>query len=717
MFGGHILRKLYVLVLSCGVAFAAARSHAQSFVIEHASAGRTLAPYLSTYLDASRTLTFAQARSLWAQGKFEALEQPEASFGFTRSAVWLAWRGENRSARPQRYLLELGYPHLDHVSLQVLHEDGTVETRETGDMLPFAQRDLPDPNFVFQLEARPHAKETYLLRIETSGSARAPLKLWGERAFFAEAASRNVMLALFCGALMVMAVFNVGVFWLIRQREYLHYVLLLLSMLIAMTSFSGHVFQYLLPNHPALANRLIGISLAFILLSVPMFARAVVRRFDILKELVIYEWAIRLAWVVIAFAAVAPPDIALRGVLVAMAIACLTAPPHLRTLGRYKLEQARLYLLSWHVVIYAIPIFVLRLMHVIPEFWLSAWIVHITAVSSAVITTLALASRVNVMKDDVTRLNHELSANVEGLKTALASAELSAEDARRANRIKDDFMATMSHELRTPLNAIINVPQGLIDEFGALAAARCERCGGEFVLDAGEQLRPDTPCGACTSVGTLRAANALEYRGQPESTIRYLRKIEHAGTHLLQMVNGVLDISKLEAGRLELSLAPTKLHELIQDAVEQLSELAKQNDLRTEVVLPASSGGSMIDALRIRQVLLNLLSNAFKFSEPGSTVTVSWEVVGDVDVVSVRDQGIGIAPEHHERIFAGFEQVHTGQTRKYGGTGLGLSISRSLVRMHGGELWVESELGRGSVFRFSLPRSRPAGLTTPSTAA
>ncbi|MET0286793.1 MAG: sensor histidine kinase [Polyangiales bacterium] len=709
MFRGRLLRKLYV-VLWCLFAFDTSHAHAQSSLIDDVSEGRSLAPYLSAYLDASQALTFAQVRTLWEQGKFEPQREPDTSFGFTPSAVWLAWRGDNPAMTAKRYLLELGYPHLDHVSLHVLHADGSLESRETGDMLPFAQRDLADPNFVFKLEARPHARETYFLRIQTSGSARAPLKLWSERAFFAEAQSRNVMLALFCGALTVMALFNLGVFVLIRQREYLYYVFLLVAMSFAMTSFSGHVFQYVLPRHPEIANRSIGISVAFILLFIPMFANAVVERFDVHRERIVYRWAIGIAAGLVVFAMIAPPGVALRGVLVVMATACIAAPPHLRTLKRYNVEQARLYILSWHVVIYAIPIFVLRLMHVIPEFWVSEWIVHITATSSAVITTLALASRVNVMKDDVTRLNRELSANVEELKTALASAELSAEDARRANRIKDDFMATMSHELRTPLNAIINVPQGLIDEFGELSAARCERCGAEFVLDANEQLGTETPCAACTAIGTLHRTGSLEYRGQPDATIRYLRKIERAGTHLLQMVNGVLDISKMEAGRLELNLAPCKLDEIIQDAVEQLSELAKQSDLRIKLVLPSAASASTLDAFRIKQVLLNLLSNAFKFSEPSSTVTVSWELVGDADVVSVRDQGIGIAPENHERIFAGFEQVHTGQTRKYGGTGLGLSISRSLVRMHGGELWVESELKRGAVFRFSLPRSRPAAL-------
>jgi signal transduction histidine kinase len=671
-----------------------------------------LHPFLSSFEDRSGDLTLEQVQVLRDQGKFEPL-QGEASFGFTRSAIWLSWQGENHDSTTRRWLLELAYPHVDRIDFHVVHEDGLVESRRAGDLLPFDRRDYDDPNFAFALDTKPYATDTYFLRIHTSGSARAPLKAWNERAFLAESTRRSLILALFCGALIVMALFNLGVFALIRQREYLHYVLLLSSMLIAQTSFSGHVFQYLLPDHPLLANRVIIVSLAFMLMAIPLFARSVVRRFEIERELVLYTWCIRLAWLLLLFAMFAPLDLALRGVLSLMACACVAALPHLRTLGRYKIEQARLYLLSWHVVIYSIPIFVLRLMHVIPEFWVSEWIVQITATSSAVITSLALASRVNVLKDDLARLNGELSANVSELKNALASAEVSAEEARRANRVKDDFMATMSHELRTPLNAIINVPQGLIDEFGEVAAARCERCDTTFVLDAEDKLELDTACAACGTHGSLRAISRLEYRGEPDGTIRYLRKVERAGKHLLSMVNGVLDISKLEAGRLELSLHHARLDEVIQEAIEQLSELAAQKSLRVEVELPAQPSTSTIDAFRIKQVLINLLSNAFKFSDAEKTVTVRWEIVGDADVVSVRDQGIGIAPGNHERIFSGFEQVHTGDTRKYGGTGLGLSISRSLVRMHGGDLWVESELGSGAIFRFSLPRTRPTLSSAP----
>ncbi|MET0285519.1 MAG: ATP-binding protein, partial [Polyangiales bacterium] len=145
-------------------------------------------------------------------------------------------------------------------------------------------------------------------------------------------------------------------------------------------------------------------------------------------------------------------------------------------------------------------------------------------------------------------------------------------------------------------------------------------------------------------------------------------------------------------GRFELTLGPVDLETLIREVNDQMAELAEAKAI-TLTLVPAQSGGRplMADILRLRQVLINLVANAIKFSEPGGTVTVRWSSLPDAERITVEDQGIGIAPEDHERIFTSFEQVHKGDTRKYGGTGLGLSISRSLVRMHGGELSVESE--------------------------
>ncbi|MET0284150.1 MAG: ATP-binding protein, partial [Polyangiales bacterium] len=187
--------------------------------------------------------------------------------------------------------------------------------------------------------------------------------------------------------------------------------------------------------------------------------------------------------------------------------------------------------------------------------------------------------------------------------------------------------------------------------------------------------------------------------------LRFLQKIERSGQHLLQMINGVLDFGKLEVGRTELTLGPVDLDALIREVTDQMIDLAQRKNIQLELAYAAPDKRLLLgDGLRIKQVLINLLANAIKFSEAGSVVSIRWSEHPDGQRIEVEDRGIGIAPADHERVFTSFEQA--GEGRKYGGTGLGLSISRSLVRMHGGELSVRSELGKGSTFVVRLPLAR-----------
>ena len=231
-----------------------------------------------------------------------------------------------------------------------------------------------------------------------------------------------------------------------------------------------------------------------------------------------------------------------------------------------------------------------------------------------------------------------------------------------ASRHKSQFLANMSHELRTPLNAIIGVTEMLLED--AQAAAQ-----------------PD----------------------QVEAHERILR----AGRHLLALINDILDLSKIEAGKLELSLESVALGPLVEDVVATIRPLAAKNANHVEVESPADVGTIRADPTRLRQALLNLASNASKFTERGRirVVVTRQPDAGGQDWVSmvVSDTGIGMTAEQMARLFEEFTQADASTTRKYGGTGLGLAISRRLCRMMGGDITVTSTPGEGSVFTIRLP--------------
>jgi len=247
-----------------------------------------------------------------------------------------------------------------------------------------------------------------------------------------------------------------------------------------------------------------------------------------------------------------------------------------------------------------------------------------------------------------------LAANVDRMNDELRRlyTELEA-----ASRHKSEFLASMSHELRTPLNAIIGFSQVLQEEmFGPVNEKQAE----------------------------------------------YLDDIVSSGNYLLSLINDVLDLSKVEAGQVELEVRPFSVLEALERGVVMVRERATEDGV--EVALAADPDVDMVegDERRIKQVIFNLLSNAVKFTPPGGAVDVSAARINGEVRISVADTGPGIAPEDHERIFDQFQQTETGLEQR-DGTGLGLALSKRFVELHGGRIWLESELGRGSTFVFTLP--------------
>jgi len=256
---------------------------------------------------------------------------------------------------------------------------------------------------------------------------------------------------------------------------------------------------------------------------------------------------------------------------------------------------------------------------------------------------------------------HERTAQLEASQAALARAR---DEALLANQHKSAFLANMSHELRTPLNAIIGFSEALLAKlFGEM---------------------------------------------NPKQT-EYLQDIHSSGQHLLALINDILDLSKIEAGKLELQASRVHLPSAIENALILIRERAAHRGVELASDLDPSLDEITADERKLKQVLINLLANAVKFTDAGGRVCVS-AARGDGCVrVEVQDSGIGIAPEHHELIFEEFRQVGDSSGRKQEGTGLGLALVKRLVALHGGETWVKSALGQGSTFGFSIPTVLPTG--------
>jgi len=304
----------------------------------------------------------------------------------------------------------------------------------------------------------------------------------------------------------------------------------------------------------------------------------------------------------------------------------------------------------------------------------------LTATVTSIKNTGDLTTKVDVVsKDEVGKLGRAFNDLSVKLQSTYASLELQIAEKtahlqkavlalERANKMKSEFMANMSHELRTPLNAIIGFAEVLRDKIS----------------------------------GDLN-----------DEQLDFVNDIHGSGLHLLQMINDILDLSKVEAGRMELQYEIFPVHDAIEDVHTILKGLANKKHLELKTTILTEVGDIEADRVKFKQILYNLLSNAIKFTPENGHINVEAGIMDDMLQVSVSDTGIGMKPDDREKVFKEFWQADSSFARKYEGTGLGLALTKRIVEMHGGNIRFESEYEKGSIFYFALPLKAQLRKTKP----
>ena len=602
---------------------------------------------------------------------WQPASQRISGIGMPAGVYWLMGEIQNSSDQAITMVIEVDSPSLEVVDLYLSNADGiSVVYSDIGLNSPYQARPSNHRNIVDTLTFPANSTSTLIWRVESKPLVRFKATAWQQDVFFSYAQDSQLLYGMLYGVLLVMTLYNLFLFISTREKSYYYYVLYVVTAGYMLAADEGHLYQYVLSERVWSKMALYAIAYAA---NMMMFAQFCIHFLNLKKlsprlmRLIRYCASIS-ALCLIAIAATSNTLLiyfTLASVSVVY-VSALIAGIRVRVAG---VISAGNFVIAIMILVFSLIATNMASLGLISSSAATDSLSAIGITVMLVFFSLALADRINQLQKENSDANHGISkaneeklrANAELVKSQMARIQLEqqAAQAKAESRAKSDFLATMSHEIRTPMNDVLGMAESL----------------KSTQMDGNQH----------------RCVNA----------------IEQSGKALLSVITDLQDYAKIEAGQMDLEISSFNLETLIDDCISTFALHACEKNINFIAdIAPNLQPVLRGDTTKIRQIILNLLSNAFKFTEHGDIVLrihqTEKPAINCVELhFEVQDSGIGLTEEQQQRLFAPFQQAESSTYGRYGGSGLGLAISKQLAELMDGRIGVESERGHGATFWFT----------------
>ncbi|MCG8314945.1 MAG: ATP-binding protein [Pseudomonadales bacterium] len=618
---------------------------------------------------------FVAAQHHIAPNLWQPLPDNKVKLGFDAQQVWLKLKLEQQVSKNTPLLLHLDYGFLDQVEMWQVSHGKLVKHYKTGDTLPFNQRPIRHRHFAFPIDSTSEPSQIFLL-VKSSGSLSFGLNIWSNHAFFYADQDHLLKSGLIYGVFIIMAFYNLFLWFSVRSNSYFLYVLYTLSFGVTLMVLDGYAYQYLWPTSPWWQSHGIALFACISLISGLAFCLSFLNIKHLAPRLYQYMLLLLALDVVLTISSVfLPYRIVVKITLIITILNCGSAIVLGILAQKRGFRPARLYVLAWTSLLAMAVIYALSQFKLLPFTHLAQESMKIGAFLEICLLSLALADRINNERRDKMiaqnkAMEEERKANEQTEKylqeryfsqQAAFDAQKQVIQAQAESKAKSEFLATMSHEIRTPLNGVIGM------------------------------------------------AEMLKLSKLEDNEKQYVDVIHSSGQGLLAIINDILDFSKIESGNMTLENIDFDLRALSHEVIALFQFNAEKKGLKLHCEYHESTTRyAKGDPTRIRQIMINLLGNAFKFTEQGQIILRiqclppandnATDATHNRFRIAVKDSGIGISKQAQQKLFKAFSQAEQSTSRQYGGTGLGLNICKRLAELMDGSIHVESELGKGSTF-------------------